>query len=53
MFRDEHFHLRDPAAEPAGLGVDAYRTRQVFGPNDTISPLAVPGATIKVSDLLP
>jgi Uma2 family endonuclease len=52
----EHRQLlvfRDPVPLPAGLGVTAYRTRRTLGPTDTISPLAAPHSTIKVSDLLP
>jgi Uma2 family endonuclease len=45
--------FRDPVALPAGLGVVAYRTRHTFGPGDSVSPLAAPGATIRVADLLP
>jgi Uma2 family endonuclease len=30
-----------------------YKTPQIFGPNDTVSPLAAPGAMIKIADLLP
>ena len=35
------------------LGANAYRTRQAFGPNDSVSPLAVPTGMITVADLLP
>lgn len=44
---------RDPAPLPAGLGATAYRTHTILGPTDRVSPLAVPGASITVSDLLP
>ena len=47
------FVFRDPrpdAAHPHGHG---YATQLVFGPNDTVSPLAAPQASILVSDLLP
>ena len=44
---------RKPVAKPAGRGGNAYRTRQTFGPNDTVSPLAMPTAIVKVADLLP
>jgi Uma2 family endonuclease len=45
--------FRDPVAQPAGLGGAAYGTRTAYGPADTISPLAAPGAAIRVADLLP
>ncbi|MCI0704213.1 MAG: Uma2 family endonuclease, partial [Planctomycetia bacterium] len=45
--------FRDPVPLPAGLGATAYRTHNTFGPTDRVSPLAVPGASILVSDLLP
>lgn len=47
--------FRDPAALPlpTDLATTAYRTHQTFGPTDTVSPLAVPTATVTVSDLLP
>ena len=45
--------FRDPVAHPAGRGANAYRTRQTFGPNDTVSPLAMPTASVLVADLLP
>ena len=47
------FVFRDPrpdAAHPHGHG---YATQLTFGPNDTVSPLAAPSASILVSDLLP
>lgn len=44
---------RDPVALPAGLGATAYRTHLAFGPNDSVSPLAAPTASVKVVDLLP
>jgi Uma2 family endonuclease len=44
--------FRDPQPLPAGLGATAYRTRLVFGPADTVSPLAAP-TSIRVADLLP
>jgi Uma2 family endonuclease len=43
--------FRDPAPLPPGG--HAYRTRLAFDLSDTVSPLAAPAATIKVSDLLP
>lgn len=45
--------FRDPQPLPVGLGAIAYRSHQTFGPTDTVSPLAVPTATVTVSDLLP
>jgi Uma2 family endonuclease len=45
--------FRDPVPLPAGLGAIAYRTHQTFGPSDTLSPLAAPGASVTVADLLP
>lgn len=44
--------FRDPQLL-ASLGVTAYQSRQTFGPNDTVSPLAAPHATVRVADLLP
>ena len=44
---------RDPEPLPTGLGATAYRTHLALGPTDSVSPLAVPGATIAVADLLP
>jgi hypothetical protein len=43
--------LRDPA--PVAAGGAAYRTQLALGPGDTVSPLAAPGATVRVADLLP
>ena len=45
--------FRDPALLPASLGATAYRTHLNLGPGDTISPLAVPTATVTIADLLP
>jgi Uma2 family endonuclease len=45
--------FRDPVPLPAGLGATAYRTRRTLGPADTISPLAAPGTSVSVADLLP
>src|SRR5262249_7661064 len=45
--------FRDPASLPAGLGATAYRSHRVLGPTDHASPLAMPNASIPVSDLLP
>jgi Uma2 family endonuclease len=48
VFRDPQ-----PLPLPTELAATAYRTHDVLGPNDTVSPLAAPNATIRVSDLLP
>jgi hypothetical protein len=45
--------FRDPQPLPAGLGATAYQTHLTLSPTDTVSPLAAPGASILVSDLLP
>jgi len=45
--------FRDPVPLPAGLGATAYRTHLTFGPTDSVSPLALPIAVIRVADLLP
>jgi Uma2 family endonuclease len=45
--------FRDPEALPVGLGATAYRTHLTLGPNDSVSPLAAPQASILVSELLP
>jgi Uma2 family endonuclease len=45
--------FRDPAPLPAGLGATAYQNRQTFGPADSVSPLHVPTASVRVADLLP
>ena len=45
--------LRNPQPLPASLGATNYRIHNVLKSNDTISPLAVPNATIRVADLLP
>jgi Uma2 family endonuclease len=44
---------RDPGPLPAALGATAYRTRLTLGPADAVAPLAAPGASIRVADLLP
>jgi Uma2 family endonuclease len=43
--------FRDPSPIPAGG--TAYRTHLALGPADSVSPLAAPGASIAVADLLP
>ena len=45
--------FRDPVSLPAGLGATAYRSHSTYDPNESFSPLAVPHAVIRVSDLLP
>lgn len=45
--------FRDPNPLPAGLGATAYQTRLSFTDAQSVSPLAVPAATIAVADLLP
>jgi len=45
--------FRDPVPLPTGLGATAYRTHFTFGPADSVSPLALPSATVRVADLLP
>ena len=45
--------FRDPTPLPAGLGATAYQTQLIFGPTDTVAPLAVPTAAVTVADLLP
>ena len=43
--------FRDPGSLPDGAR--AYRTHLTLGPSDSVSPLAAPGATICVKQLLP
>jgi Uma2 family endonuclease len=45
--------FRDPIPLPAGLGTTAYRTHDVWGETDEVSPLAAPVARVRVADLLP
>lgn len=42
---------RDPVASSGPAS--SYRSSQKFGPSDSLTPLAAPGATITVADLLP
>jgi Uma2 family endonuclease len=44
---------RDPVPLPMGLGATAYRTHRVFGPTESVTPLAAPHASVSVGDLLP
>jgi Uma2 family endonuclease len=51
---NRQLHLfRDPQALPAGLGATAYKTHLTLGPSDRVSPLAAPGVSILVGELLP
>ena len=45
--------FRDPAPLPTALGATAYRTRLTLAPADSVSPLAAPGGSVRVADLLP
>ena len=45
--------FRDPQRLPASLDATTYRTHKILKSNDTVSPLAVPAATVRVTDLLP
>jgi Uma2 family endonuclease len=45
--------FRDPVPLPQGLGATAYRTHFTLGPTDHIAPLAAPGRSITVADMLP
>ena len=45
--------FRDPAPLPAGLGATAYQTRLTLADTDTVAPLALPTAAVRVADLLP
>ena len=50
----QQLHIyRDPAPLPNNLGAITYTSHQTFGPNDTVSPLAVPNSVVRVADLLP
>lgn len=44
--------FRDPQPN-ASLNVTTYQTHDVLNPADSVSPLAAPGASIRVADLLP
>jgi Uma2 family endonuclease len=48
VFRDPQ-----PLPLPTELSATAYRRHDTFGPNDSVSPLAAPTATVRVADLLP
>jgi len=45
--------FRDPVPLPAGLGATAYQTRLTLAETDTVAPLALPSAIVRVADLLP
>jgi Uma2 family endonuclease len=45
--------FRDPVTDPAAARGHRYATVQTFGPADSVAPLAVPTATLRVADLLP
>ena len=45
--------LRDPAPLPAGLGATAYRNHKIYGPEESVAPLAFLALSIRVGDLLP
>ncbi len=45
--------LRDPAPLPTGLGATAYRNHKIYGPEESVAPLAFPDKLIRISDLLP
>jgi Uma2 family endonuclease len=45
--------FRDPRSDATQSHGHGYATHLTLGPNDTVSPLAVPTAAIRVSDLLP
>ena len=44
---------REPTADPAASFGWQYRSVEVFGPEASVSVLALPGAHIRVADLLP
>jgi Uma2 family endonuclease len=45
--------FRDPVPLPVGLAATAYRARDRFNDLQSVSPLAVPTATVRVAELLP
>ncbi|MBX9585325.1 MAG: Uma2 family endonuclease [Gemmataceae bacterium] len=47
------FVYRKPEPLPEGLGATAYRSREEYGPDDAVAPLAAPDKPVKVADLLP
>ncbi len=44
---------RDPGPSPARPGDHAYRSVRYFGPSESVTPIALPTASIRVADLLP
>lgn len=44
---------RDPQPLPNNLGAVAYQTHLTLGPTDAVQPLAAPGQTIPIANLLP
>jgi len=44
---------RDPGPSPAQPGDHAYRSVRYFGPSESVAPMALPTASIRVADLLP
>jgi Uma2 family endonuclease len=45
--------FRDPRPDAAHPQGHSYGTHLTFGPNDTVSPLSAPNASVRVADLLP
>jgi Uma2 family endonuclease len=45
--------FRDPQPDSTQSHGHGYATQLTLGPNDTVSPLAAPHATIRVVDMLP
>jgi Uma2 family endonuclease len=45
--------FRDPRADPTAAQGHTYLTQRTLGPADAIDPLAAPGRTVSVADLLP
>jgi Uma2 family endonuclease len=45
--------FRDPTLQPTTPFSHTYTTQLTLGPTDTVAPLAAPGRTISVADLLP
>jgi Uma2 family endonuclease len=45
--------FRDPKPDPASPHGHTYATQLTLGPNDMVAPVAAPGATVSVADLLP
>ncbi|HET9488585.1 MAG TPA: Uma2 family endonuclease [Methylomirabilota bacterium] len=44
---------REPTPDPAASFGWRYRSREILGPDASVSPLASPGARIRVADLIP